>query len=279
MEYAISLQSVSKSFRTSPGSTYQLRDLLLLRRRPADRRTVLQSLDLQVRPGEAVGLVGRNGCGKSTVLKLVSRILYPDAGTVTLNGRVSALLELGAGFHPDLTGIENIRTNAAIFGLTRAETDRRLDDIIRFSELGSRIREPVRTYSSGMYMRLAFSVAVHVDSDILLIDEILAVGDAAFQEKCFARLQEIPGLKIFGPAEGNRGGAVSFTLDCVHPHDVADILGSRNVCVRAGHHCAMPLHERFHVPATTRASLYIYNSEQDIDCLCEALMYVYKLFG
>ena len=191
MEYAISLQSVSKSFRTSPGSTYQLRDLLLLRRRPANRRTVLQSLDLQVRPGEAVGLVGQNGCGKSTVLKLVSRILYPDAGTVTLNGRVSALLELGAGFHPDLTGIENIRTNAAIFGLTRAETDRRLDDIIRFSELGSRIREPVRTYSSGMYMRLAFSVAVHVDSDILLIDEILAVGDAAFQEKCFARLQEI----------------------------------------------------------------------------------------
>ncbi|MBR3629515.1 MAG: ABC transporter ATP-binding protein [Oscillospiraceae bacterium] len=191
MEYAISLHQVSKSFRTQSGGGAQLRDLLLLRRRPAGCRTVLQNLSLRVRPGEAVGLVGRNGCGKSTVLKLVSGILCPDAGTITVNGRVSALLELGAGFHPDLTGIENIRTNAAVFGLTRAETNRRLDDIIRFSELGSRIHEPVRTYSSGMYMRLAFSVAVHVGSDILLIDEILAVGDAAFQEKCFARLQEI----------------------------------------------------------------------------------------
>ena len=188
MEQAITLSQVSKSFRTS--GTAQLRDLLL-RRSKAERRTVLQDISLQVAPGEAVGLVGRNGCGKSTVLKLVSRILYPDAGTVTLHGRVSALLELGAGFHPALTGLENLRTNAAVFGLTRAETDRRMEDIIRFSELGERIFEPVRTYSSGMYMRLAFSVAIHVDADILLIDEILAVGDAAFQAKCYARLQEI----------------------------------------------------------------------------------------
>ena len=191
MNYAIELSHVSKSFRTAPGQAVQLRDLLLLRHRSAERRTVLQNISLQVAPGESVGLVGCNGCGKSTILKLVSRILYPDEGTVTLRGRVSALLELGAGFHPDLTGLENIRTNAAVFGLTRAETDRRMDDIIRFSGLGERISEPVRTYSSGMYMRLAFSVAISVDADILLIDEILAVGDAAFREKCFARLQEI----------------------------------------------------------------------------------------
>ncbi|MCR4644948.1 MAG: ABC transporter ATP-binding protein [Oscillospiraceae bacterium] len=189
-EYAIELRHVSKSFPAGSVRT-QLKDLFFLRDPSAGRHTVLHGIDLRVSPGEAVGLVGRNGCGKSTVLKLVSRILCPDEGSITLHGRVSALLELGAGFHPDLTGRENLRTNAAVFGLTRVETDRRMDSIIRFSELGRRIDDPVRTYSSGMYMRLAFSVAVHVDSDILLIDEILAVGDAAFQEKCFARLQEI----------------------------------------------------------------------------------------
>lgn len=192
MEYAIEMQDVAKSFRLYPDRGTQLRELLLFRQRSRyTLRPVLRNLTLRVHPGEAVGLIGCNGCGKSTTLKLLSRILYPDSGEILLRGRVSALLELGAGFHPDLTGRENIRTNAAIFGLTRAETDRRMAGIIRFSGLEQHIDEPVRTYSSGMYMRLAFSVAVHVDADILLIDEILAVGDSAFQEKCLARLRHL----------------------------------------------------------------------------------------
>ncbi|MBR2894034.1 MAG: ABC transporter ATP-binding protein, partial [Oscillospiraceae bacterium] len=138
-----------------------------------------------------IGLVGQNGCGKSTMLKLLSKIMYPDEGSIEIKGRVSSLIELGAGFHPDMSGRENIYTNAAIFGLTRAEIDERLDTIIEFAELGDFIDSPVRIYSSGMYMRLAFSVAVNVDADVLLVDEILAVGDAGFQVKCFNKLQEI----------------------------------------------------------------------------------------
>lgn len=125
------------------------------------------------------------------MLKLISRIIYPTEGTVKINGRVSSLLELGAGFHPDMSGRENIYTNASIFGLTKKEIDQRLESIIKFSELEEFIDCPVRTYSSGMYMRLAFSVAINVDADILLIDEILAVGDVSFQAKCFERLKEI----------------------------------------------------------------------------------------
>ncbi|MBO4834775.1 MAG: ABC transporter ATP-binding protein, partial [Lachnospiraceae bacterium] len=145
----------------------------------------------QVGRGEAIGLIGKNGCGKSTTLKMLSRIMFPDSGTIDINGKVSALIELGAGFHPDMTGRENIFTNAAIFGLSRKEVDNCLDEIIEFSELGEFIDNPIRTYSSGMYMRLAFSVAINVNADILLVDEILAVGDAAFQEKCFQKLREI----------------------------------------------------------------------------------------
>ncbi len=136
-------------------------------------------------------MIGHNGCGKSTTLKLLSRIMYPDTGEIRMKGRVSSLIELGAGFHPDLSGKENIYINASIFGLSRKEIDQRLEDIIAFSELEEFIYNPVGTYSSGMYMRLAFAVAINVDADVLLIDEILAVGDAGFQSKCFNRLKEI----------------------------------------------------------------------------------------
>jgi ABC-2 type transport system ATP-binding protein len=152
---------------------------------------VLRGISFDVKKGEAIGLIGHNGCGKSTTLKLLTRIMYPDSGTIKMNGRISSLIELGAGFHPDMSGRENIYTNAAIFGLTKKEIDARLDSIIEFSELADFIDNPVRTYSSGMYMRLAFSVAINVDADILLIDEILAVGDANFQSKCFNKLREI----------------------------------------------------------------------------------------
>ena len=144
-----------------------------------------------MKKGEAIGLIGKNGCGKSTTLKMLTKIMYPTEGTIEMKGRVSSLIELGAGFHPDMSGRENIYTNASIFGLNRAEIERRIDDIIDFSELSDFIDNPVRTYSSGMYMRLAFAVAINVDADILLIDEILAVGDVSFQAKCFEKLKEI----------------------------------------------------------------------------------------
>lgn len=189
---AIEIHDLKKSFRlyTDRGSSLKEK-LLSKQRRHYTSRTVLDGISLTAEQGEVIGLIGRNGCGKSTLLKLMSRILFPDSGSVQLRGRVSSLIELGAGFHPDMTGRENIFTNAAIFGLTHQEIAERLDAVIAFSELEEFIDNPVRTYSSGMYMRLAFSVAIHVGADILLIDEILAVGDAAFQAKCFERLMEI----------------------------------------------------------------------------------------
>ena len=151
----------------------------------------MRGISFDVKKGEAIGLIGHNGCGKSTTLKLLTRIIYPDSGTIEIKGRVSSLIELGAGFHPDMSGRENIYINASIFGLSKKEIDSRVDEIIRFSEMEEFIDNPVRTYSSGMYMRLAFAVAINVDAEVLLIDEILAVGDLAFQKKCFRKLKEI----------------------------------------------------------------------------------------
>lgn len=191
-ENAIEVRDVRKKFRIFYDRSNDLKDRILFRNRNHyEDRWVLNGISFSVRKGEAIGLVGHNGCGKSTTLKLLSRILYPDAGSIEMQGRVSSLIELGAGFHPDMTGRENIYTNASIFGLTRREIEKRIADIINFSELEQFIDNPVRTYSSGMYMRLAFSVAIHVDAKILLIDEILAVGDANFQKKCFDKLREI----------------------------------------------------------------------------------------
>lgn len=138
-----------------------------------------------------MALIGVNGCGKSTLLKLFSKIIYPNSGEIKVIGKVASLIELGAGFHPDFTGRENIYFNASIFGLSHKEIDERLEQIIEFSELKEAIDTPIRTYSSGMYMRLAFSVAINVDADILLIDEILAVGDQHFQDKCMNKMLEL----------------------------------------------------------------------------------------
>lgn len=169
-----------------------LKEKILFRNRNRyEMRNVLKGISFEVKRGESIGLIGNNGCGKSTTLKLLSKIIYPNSGSIQIAGRVSSLIELGAGFHPDMSGRENIFINAAIFGLSRKETEKRLDSIIEFSELEEFIDNPVRTYSSGMYMRLAFSVAISVDADILLIDEILAVGDTNFQAKCFNKLREI----------------------------------------------------------------------------------------
>lgn len=188
----ICVNHISKSFKVFSDRSYNLKEKLLFKNRNRyDIHQVIKDISFNVKKGEAIGLIGNNGCGKSTTLKMLSRIMYPDSGSIEIKGRVSALIELGAGFHPDMSGRENIYINAAIFGLSRAEIDNRMQTIIDFSELGEFIDNPVRTYSSGMYMRLAFSVAINVDADVLLIDEILAVGDAAFQNKCFNKLLEI----------------------------------------------------------------------------------------
>ena len=193
-DVVISVKNVKKMFRVYRDRGNTLKDRILFAgRRKYEEHWVLNGVSFEVKRGEAIGLIGQNGCGKSTTLKMLTKILYPDEGTSEMKGRVSSLIELGAGFHPDLSGRENIYTNASIFGLSRKEIDERLEDIIAFSELEAFIDDPVRTYSSGMYMRLAFAVAINVDADILLIDEILAVGDAAFQAKCFRKLQEIKG--------------------------------------------------------------------------------------
>lgn len=188
----IDVRDVKKKFRVYLDRGVTLKERILFqKRRMYEDHWVLNGISFQVNKGEAIGLIGENGCGKSTTLKMLTRILYPDAGAITMRGRVSSLIELGAGFHPDLSGRENVYTNASIFGLKQHEIESRLDQIIAFSELEEYIDHPVRTYSSGMYMRLAFAVAINVDADILLIDEILAVGDASFQAKCFQKLQEI----------------------------------------------------------------------------------------
>lgn len=191
-ENAIEVYNITKKFKVYLDRGHTLKELVLFKkRRQFEEREVLKGISFEVKKGEAIGLIGKNGCGKSTTLKLLTKIMYPDSGSIEMKGRVSSLIELGAGFHPDMSGRQNIYTNASIFGLSRKEIDARLDDIIAFSELNDFIDNPVRTYSSGMYMRLAFAVAINVDADILLIDEILAVGDANFQAKCFNKLKEI----------------------------------------------------------------------------------------
>ena len=192
MDTAIKVEDVPKKFKVYYDKGHTFKEKILFRNRNRyEERWVLNGISFDVKKGEAIGLIGHNGCGKSTLLKLMTKIIYPDKGSISINGRISSLIELGAGFHPDMSGRENIYTNASIFGLTRKEIDSKLDTIIEFSELEEFIDNPVRTYSSGMYTRLAFSVAIHVNAEVLLIDEILAVGDAGFQAKCFEKLREI----------------------------------------------------------------------------------------
>ncbi len=191
-EVIIDVNDVYKSFRVYYDKGAMLKEQFVNPGRSRyEEREILKGISFKVRRGETVALIGQNGCGKSTTLKMLTKILYPNKGTVTVSGKVSSLIELGAGFHPDMSGRENIYINASILGIKKEEVDKRIDEIIRFSELEEFIDNPIRTYSSGMYMRLAFSVAINVDADILLIDEILAVGDQAFQEKCIRKLDEL----------------------------------------------------------------------------------------
>jgi lipopolysaccharide transport system ATP-binding protein len=196
---AIVLTNVAKAFkktsRKRDHTTFKSEFVRLLKGQrkviePATHIEALKGVDLRIPRGQTVGIIGRNGSGKSTLLKLITGIYSPSSGTVEVNGRISALLELGAGFHPDFTGRENIFINGIILGMSRAELKDRIEGIIEFAELGDFIDEPVRTYSSGMFMRLAFAVATHVDPEILIVDEILSVGDEHFSRKSQAKMSE-----------------------------------------------------------------------------------------
>jgi lipopolysaccharide transport system ATP-binding protein len=204
VEEAIRLEKVSKRFRKRilRQDHTTIKTAFIEFFRPSLRRArmkyvrVFEDLDLSVEKGTTLGIIGRNGSGKSTLLKLLAGIYRPDSGRIQMSGRVSALLELGAGFHPEFTGRENVFINGIILGLTKKEIRDRFDEIVRFAEIEEFIDCPVRTYSTGMYMRLAFSVATHVDPDILLIDEVLAVGDEHFMHKCRKRLGGFKERKI-----------------------------------------------------------------------------------
>lgn len=216
-DIAIKVDHVYKSFNIyyDRANTLKERMLFFARNKRKEKREVLKDINLDIKKGETVALIGVNGSGKSTLLKLMTQIIFPNKGTIETRGKLTSLLELGAGFHPDFSGRENIYFNSSIFGLTRKEIDERLDQIIEFSELQDFIDNPVRTYSSGMYMRLAFSVAINVDADILLIDEILSVGDQHFQEKCFNKMRELK-------KEGKTMVFVTHSMDSV-----------KNLCDRA----------------------------------------------
>ena len=206
---AIEVRNMYKQFKVDYDKAHTLKDKLLFwKKSHVEVHEVLKDINLDIKKGETVALIGTNGSGKSTLLKLMTKIIFPNQGTIETDGKLTSLLELGAGFHQDFTGRENIYFNASIFGLNRKEIDARVQDIIDFSELGEFIDQPVRTYSSGMYMRLAFSVAINVDADILLIDEILAVGDQHFQQKCYNKLKELK-------ASGKTIVIVTHSLDVV----------------------------------------------------------------
>ena len=197
MSYAITAQAISKQYNRYP--THRPRTFMEAvlwgprRRQPVERFWALREVSFAVAPGQMLGVVGQNGAGKSTLLQILSGVVSPDQGKVLLRGRMGALLDLGAGFHPDLTGRENLYVSAIVAGLTRREAERQFDAILSFAELEAFIDNPVRTYSTGMQMRLAFAVAIHTQPDVLLVDEFLSVGDLAFQAKCLERIAQLKG--------------------------------------------------------------------------------------
>ena len=187
----IELKNVSKKFRLYHEKTRSLKERILGRSRNVyEELWALKDINLEIKKGETVGIIGVNGSGKTTLLKLIAKILYPTEGEIITKGKIATLIELGAGFHPDLTGRENVYLNGAILRMTKREIDEKFDDIVKFAEIEKFIDIPLRNYSSGMKMRLGFSIAIHVNPDILLVDEVLAVGDAAFKQKCYEKIRE-----------------------------------------------------------------------------------------
>jgi ABC-type polysaccharide/polyol phosphate transport system ATPase subunit len=215
-------ERASRAFKVYPRESRRLKDAIVARRRSRPTEVVaLEDVSFAIEPGGAVGLVGRNGSGKTTLLRLISGIIKPTSGRVGVGGRVGSLLELGAGFHPDLTGRENVFLNGSIYGLKRAYLREQLDEIVAFAGLERAIDRPVRTYSSGMYMRLGFAIASHIDADVLLLDEVFAVGDEQFQRKCFGKIFEFK----------QRGGTIVFVS---HDASAVERLCDRAILLRDG---------------------------------------------
>ena len=218
----IAVEHAARRFRVYPRETRALKDLIVARRRARGTDVwALRDVSFAVEPGSAIGLVGRNGSGKTTLLRLLSGIIKPTSGRIAVGGRVGSLLELGAGFHPDLTGRENVYLNGSIHGLRRVAIREKLDEIVAFAGLEDFVDLPVRTYSSGMYMRLGFAIAAHIEADVLLLDEVFAVGDEAFQRKCFG--------KIFEFKQG--GGTIVFVS---HDAGAVERLCDRAVLLKDG---------------------------------------------
>ena len=218
----IVVDHAARRFRVYPRESRALKDLVVARGRTRGTDVwALRDVSFEVDPGSAVGLVGRNGSGKTTLLRLLSGIIKPTSGRVAVAGRVGSLLELGAGFHPDLTGRENVYLNGSIHGLKRAAIREKLDEIVTFAGLEDFIDLPVRTYSSGMYMRLGFSIASHIEADVLLLDEVFAVGDESFQRKCFCKVFEFK----------QRGGTIVFVS---HDAGAVERLCDRAVLLNQG---------------------------------------------
>jgi ABC-2 type transport system ATP-binding protein len=219
---AIVAERASRTFKVYPRESRRLKDAIVARKRSRPAEVVaLKDVSFEIEPGGAVGLVGRNGSGKTTLLRLISGIIKPTGGHVDVGGRVGSLLELGAGFHPDLTGRENVFLNGSIYGLKRAYLREQLDEIVAFAGLEQAIDRPVRTYSSGMYMRLGFAIAAHIDADVLLLDEVFAVGDEQFQRKCFGKIFEFK----------QRGGTIVFVS---HDASAVERLCDRAILLRDG---------------------------------------------
>ncbi|MGR2753261.1 ABC transporter ATP-binding protein [Agromyces arachidis] len=219
---SIIVEDVAKRFTLRHTQSFKELFVAWTRRKPLTSTfDALQGIDFRVQEGESVALLGYNGSGKSTLLKLISGVLRPDRGRILTRGRVAGLIEVGAGFHPDLSGRENVYLNAAILGMSRAEIEERFDEIVAFSEIGEFIDTEVKHYSSGMFVRLAFSVAIHTHLDILLVDEVLAVGDAPFREKCKTRIRQLA-------AEGKTMFVVSHDLGMVQE------LCTRGIVIRRG---------------------------------------------
>ena len=190
-EIAIQVEGVSKLYKLYDKPSDRLKEALGLTKKKLYREHyALNDINLTVHKGECVGIIGTNGAGKSTILKIITGVLNPSAGSVTVNGRISALLELGAGFNPEYTGIENVYINGTMCGFSREEIDEKLDDILQFAGIGDFVNQPVKTYSSGMFVRLAFAVAINIDPEILIVDEALSVGDVFFQAKCYHKFEE-----------------------------------------------------------------------------------------
>ena len=222
MSCAVALNNVTKVFDLIQDQHSSLKSAMLaFRRRTPKKLLALDNINCRIGHGETVAVVGRNGSGKSTMLGLIGRIYRPTSGSVEVSGRMCTMLDLGAGFHPELTGRENIYFNGAIMGLSTAEVRQKMDSIIEFSELNDFIDTPIKTYSAGMKMRLGFAIATQTDPDILLIDEVLAVGDAAFQQKCYKKIESFKGA----------GKTIVFVT---HDLDAAKMVATRTIWIHLG---------------------------------------------